>query len=256
METKTSKETINIYSSGIIERMRKIQHEKGFGFLARKSFVFAWRFLYSCTLLRFRPQRYFSYRGRDYPYFYHPYNFTWDNERSVEIPIISKKLESCRSKRILEAGSVLSHYFAVEWDVLDKFEKGKGIINCDLVDYHPKDKYDLIFSISTLEHVGYDDDIKDSGKILESLDNLKKNCLKPDGEMIFTMPLGYNSFLDDLLFADKLGFDEKYYLKRRAKNKWVEVEREELGDFTYGKKYIEASAIVIAEFKGAGQNSN
>ncbi len=253
MEGKAIK-NINIYSSGIIGRMRKIRHEKGFGFLARKSFVFAWRFLYSRTLLRFRQKGYFTYMGRNYPYFYHPYNFTWDNERSVEIPIISKKLESCRGMRILEAGNVLSHYFAVEWDVLDKFEKGKHIINSDLVDYHPKDKYDLIISISTLEHVGFDDDIKDSSKIAKSLENLKNNCLKPDGEMIFTMPLGYNHFLDDLLFADKLGFDEKHYLKRKTKNIWTEVTREKLGDFSYGINYIEASAIVIAGFKSAGRN--
>ena len=36
----------------------------------------------------------------------------------------------------------------------------------------------------------------------------------------------------------------------------MEVKREKLGDFTYGTKYIEASAIVIAGFKGSVQNSD
>jgi len=216
--------------------------------------MFAWRFLYSRILLQFRSQEYFNYRDWNYACFYHVYNFTWDNERSVEIPIVLKKLESYEGKRILEAGNVLSHYCEVKWDVVDKFEEGTGIIHCDLVDFRPEKKYDLIVSISTLEHVGYDDDVKDPGKIIETVENLKKNCLNPGGEMMFTMPLGYNTFLGELLFADKLGFDEKYYLKRSSKREWIEVVKEKLGDVTYGTTYIEASAIVIAGFKCPGEN--
>lgn len=246
------KTTINIYSSTIIGRMRKILYEKGPGFLIRKSSVFAWRFLYNILFLRFRKQRFFTYRNGKYPYFYHSYNFTWANERAVEIPIVMRILELFKDKKILEVGSVLSHYFSVDWDVLDKFEEGAGIICRDAVDFLPSCKYDLIISVSTLEHIGFDDDVRDPYKIIETVRNLKQNCLKPDGRMIFTMPLDYNPFMDDLLFNNKLGFDEISFMKRISRYEWCEVTKEELGDFSYATDYIEASAIVIAEFKSVG----
>jgi len=240
---------INIYTASIIKRMRKIMQERGFRFLIRKMCVWVWRIFYSRTLLRFRPEQFFTYRNERYSYFYHPYNFTWDNERAVEIPIVMRRLKSFKGRKILEVGNVLSHYYHVEWDVLDKFEKEAKIIRQDAVDFFPSSKYDLIISISTLEHIGFDDDIRSPHKIIDVLENLKQNCLKPDGRMIFTMPLGYNAFMDDLLFSNKLGFSEEYYLKKISKNEWVEVKKEELEDVTYGTTYIEASAIVIVEFK-------
>ena len=245
-----SEEKINMYTSGIAGRAKKILVEKGFGFLVRKTCVFAWRFFYGLFFLRFRPRRFFTFRNERFSYFYHPDNFTWDNERAVEIPVILKKLESYKGGKILEFGNVLSHYVPVTWDVLDKFEKGDRIIIQDVVDFKPLDKYDLIISISTLEHVGFDDDILDPNRITEAISNLKHNCLKLDGRMIFTMPLGYNVYMDNLLFQDKLGFDDKYYVKRISGKEWIEVTKEELGDVSYGTKYIEASAIVIAGYHG------
>jgi len=244
--------TINIYSSTIIGRMRKILYERGPGFLIRKSSVFAWRFLYNILFLRFRKQRFFTYRNEKYPYFYHSYNFTWDNERAVEIPIVMRSMELFRDKKILEVGNVLSHYFTVEWDVLDKFEEGASIICQDVVDFLPSCKYNLIISISTLEHIGFDDDVREPYKVIEAIRNLKQNCLKPDGRMIFTIPLGYNPFMDDLLFNNKPGFNEIFFMKRISKYEWREVTKEELGDFSYATDYIEASAIVIAELKSGG----
>lgn len=251
MNLGKARKNINIYSLGIAGKILKIKREKGFRFLIRKMRVYLWRFVYSVTLLRFRRERSFTYKNHKYAYFYHPYNSTWDNERAVEIPVVMRKLKLFKGKKILEVGNVLSHYYPVEWDVLDKFEKGTGVIKQDVVSFLPPSKYNLIVSISTLEHIGFDDDIRDPHKIIEALQNLKKNCLEQDGGMIFTMPLGYNTSMDNLLFNDKLGFDEKNYLKKISKNEWIEVKKEELGDVTHGATYIEASAIVIVELKNS-----
>jgi len=51
---------------------------------------------------------------------------------------------------------VLSHYFAVKHDIVDKYEIAPSVVNEDLVNFKPGKKYDLIVSISTLEHVGWD----------------------------------------------------------------------------------------------------
>jgi len=62
-----------------------------------------------------------------------------------------------RGKNILEIGNVLSRHIKLEHDILDKYETAKGVINEDIVDFKSEKKYDLIISISTLEHVGWDE---------------------------------------------------------------------------------------------------
>src|SRR4030042_260073 len=109
----------------------------------------------------FKKQKTFVFRGLTHDYFYHLYNYTHLNERAIEIPIFLKIIKEHRGKRILEVGNVLSHYVSYQHDILDKYEKGKNIINKDVVDFHPKEKYDLILSISTLEHVGLDENVQD-----------------------------------------------------------------------------------------------
>ena len=44
-------------------------------------------------------------------------------------------------------------------DVLDKYEKGNNVINDDVVSFSTEVKYDLIVSVSTLEHVGWDENL-------------------------------------------------------------------------------------------------
>src|SRR3989344_2625515 len=110
--------------------------------------------------------RTFPYRGRQWRYFFHPYNRTYSNERCVEIAIACSIITQEANKRILEVGNVLSHYAKCDWDILDKFETGDRIINQDAADWQPQGKYDLIISISTLEHIGWGDDVRDGGKFL------------------------------------------------------------------------------------------
>ena len=245
---KPSPDVINIYDAGIFRRMRKIYAEKGAGFLLRKTGAFAWRSLYARTLLRFGNPRIFIFRNENYRYFYHQYNYTWANERAVEVPIVMGAVQAFRTKNVLEFGCVLPHYYEANWDVLDKFERGPNIISRDVIDFMPAEKYDFIMSISTLEHAGYDDTARNPDKVIDVLEHLKQNCLAPGGSMIFTMPLGYNSFMDERLYSDRLGFDELFFLKRINGGEWQEIHQDELGEVAYATKYIEAAAIVVAEY--------
>ncbi|MEE9378712.1 MAG: hypothetical protein V3V33_11840, partial [Candidatus Lokiarchaeia archaeon] len=172
---------------------------------------------------KFRSSSRFKLNNKIYPYFYHNYNFTWRAERAVEIPIIIEILKRNKGKRILEIGNVLSHYFSHKHDILDKYEKGEGVINEDIVNFYPKKKYDLIISISTLEHVGWHEAIKEPLKILNAIEHLK-SYLTNKGEFVFTIPIGENPFLDNLLKENKIKFSEKYCLKKISfDNKWKQV---------------------------------
>lgn len=188
----------------------------------------------------------FRFSGWSLPYFSGTYNIAWLNERSVEVPIASRVLQDFEHKRILEVGAVLGHYVDVSWDVLDKFEKRKDIINEDIVDFSPNQKYDLVISISTLEHVGWDDDVKESAKVKEAVASIKKQCLKLGGTFIATMPMGYNSGLDGFVKDESLGFDRMLFLKRVSIfNEWKEVSKDEAISARYGWPYNNGNVIVV-----------
>ena len=57
------------------------------------------------------------------------------------------------------------------------------VINEDIVDFSPSKNYDLIVSISTMEHVGWDEYPNDPPKILKGLRNLTR-LLSPRGSLL------------------------------------------------------------------------
>lgn len=182
---------------------------------------------------------------------------SWATERTIEIPIILKALD--KNKRILELGNVLFQYVKVTWDVVDKYETGKNVINVDIVNFKPKEKYDLIVSISTLEHIGFNENVgvgetfinkKDSNKTIKAINSLKTNCLKPHGKIIATMPLGYNKDMDIKLLNSELGFDKLVFYKRISfLNLWKEVKKEEIVNPQYNYPFTCANYICIGIFK-------
>lgn len=187
----------------------------------------------------------FTLKKNKYKYFINPYNHTWGNERRVEIPIIWDIIKDKKSLTILEVGNVLSHYYPIKHDVLDKYEKGKSVINQDIVSYKTKKKYDYIVSISTLEHVGWDEPEKDKMKIIQAIENLKK-MLSRNGKIVFTVPLGYNPYMDDIIIKKKLRLNEQYYLKRISKdNLWKETKLSKTSRVLYNSPFPYANGIIM-----------
>ncbi len=189
----------------------------------------------------------FIFNNEEYEYLIHPYNYTWRNERIVEIPIIEKILKKNSGKRILELGNVTSHYLNVKHLVLDKYEKADGVINRDIVDFKPKDKFDLIISISTLEHIGWDEN-GDYKKILKAVSVLKK-LLAKDGMLIFTHPLGYNFFMDEFLRKGKIKINQGYLIQRiSGDNEWKQIPwKKQLLRYHY--PYAYANGVLIGIVK-------
>jgi SAM-dependent methyltransferase len=169
----------------------------------------------------------FSFRGQSYRYFWHRYNSTWRNERAVEIPIAHSFLAGIPAEKVLEIGNVLSHYGPVSHEVVDKYERAGNVRNEDVCDIRSEKKYDLILSISTLEHVGWDEEPKDETKVLRAFKNLC-GLLTPGGRLVVTIPLGYNPPLDRMIREGGISFADRVYLKREPRrNKWSEVTAED-----------------------------
>lgn len=195
-----------------------------------------------------RKNRCFVFNKQKYNYFIHPYNYTWKNERIIEIPIIKKTLDENRGKDILEVGNVMGHYGLIHHDVLDKYEISDGVINKDVVNFKTPKKYDLIISISTLEHVGWDEKDKDFTKILKSISNLKQ-ILKKNGKIIFTHPLGYNLRMDGFIKKGQIKLNKAYLMLRISKdNKWKQFPwRKQL--IQYNDPFDYANGVLIGIIK-------
>ena len=186
----------------------------------------------------------FTFAGRRHRYLHHDYNRTQTNERSVEIPIAAAELERHAGGRVLEVGNVLSHYLPVAHEVVDKYESAAGVANVDVVE-HRGGPYDLILSVSTLEHVGWDEDVRDEHKALRAIEHLA-GLLAPGGELFVTFPLGHNHPLDAQLFAGELGFDETRFLRRvSAANTWREVGPDDARGASYGAPYEWGNMIAV-----------
>lgn len=137
--------------------------------------------------------------GEPVDYFLHKYNTTWRNERSIELAAVSRFLDSRSPKTLLEFGNVLRHYqFGSPDLIVDLYEKGDRITNVDIVEFKTPLKFDSIISISTIEHVGWDEIPQKPEKVSEALTRLT-SLLSPSGRLFITAPTGHNPFLDKLI---------------------------------------------------------
>ena len=209
------------------------------------------KYLYSVALLLrrlFRKPASFIFENQEYTYFEHPYNGTWMNERAVEIPLIWEFSSKYSFDRILEIGNVLSHYFKINHLVIDKYEKKKGIVSKDILDVELNRKFDCIVSISTLEHIGWDEIPQAPGKHILAVKKLR-SLLSDDGILIATIPLGYNPSFDADIFDRRLEFDRVVFYKRIKTDVWTLASQEEVVGSNYGRSYRTTNGLAICIWK-------
>jgi len=230
--------TLTMLETGIKQR---ILASPSLGPFARKILFPAYVGLYPFLHLMWR----FEFDGRRYRYVFHPYVTTIHSERIVEIPIVSRELKRQGSRRVLEVGNVLYHYFPCTHTVVDKFEESPHCLNLDILDYHPDTSYDFIFSISTVEHVGLNALEQSPEKSVLALQHMR-TLLAPGGRMVVTIPWGYNPVLDRYLFSDECLFNALKFMRRVSrKNVWVQAEADSVQTARYGEPYPFANALVI-----------
>jgi len=195
---------------------------------------------------KFKASETFKFNGREYHYLFHPYCSTWENERCAAIPIIWDivKKNQEEGKRILEVGNVLSYVYPIKHDVLDKYDLVEGVINEDVVNFHPSSKYDLIISIVTLQSVGWNEFPREPRKVLQAIDNLK-SILAPNGILVVIHGLGEHKEMDEMLKNGLLKFDKQFYLMKTTGHKWRQATWEEVKDLEYNHSIPTANGVVV-----------
>jgi hypothetical protein len=193
-----------------------------------------------------RSQRTFAFAGRGYRYHFARYNTTWHHERAIEIPVVWEVVRRYDPERVLEVGNVLPHYFKTSHMVVDKDESDPRVVNADVVEFTTDRRFDLILTISTLEHVGFDySEVGEPEKVMLAIDHLRE-LLSAHGRMLVTLPVGYNPHLDELLRDGTLRFDRLLAAERVSPdNRWRETTWEEIATARYGDPYRGANGLVI-----------
>lgn len=145
----------------------------------------------------------FSWSGFSFEYADYAYNTTRLNERAVELPIARQFLAG-QVGRLLEVGNVLSHYYPElpQRAVVDRYEEAKGVSNIDV--FGIDRTWDRIVSISTVEHVRWDEEPRVPGGSVDAVKHLR-SLLAPAGRMLLTVPMGWNGPLDEWLLDGDTG---------------------------------------------------
>ena len=119
------------------------------------------------------------------------------------------------------------------------------MINQDVVSFWPNRRYDLIVSVSTLEHVGWDEKPKDPAKVLRAIDRLR-GLLTDAGELMFTIPKGWHLELDRFISEGRIPLAERLCVKRIfSDGRWAEVDCRELEELRYDTPFPYANGVTF-----------
>jgi len=234
------------------------------------------------SLIKWRED--FIFRGKKL--FYNRIQYNNFAERAVEIPIAFDFLANLRKQySILEVGNVLSNYenslsdyFGIRSRrIIDKFEVGLGIENIDLMEFPDEEKYYVIVSISTIEHVGQGiSPLGDFGerKMAADLEAPLKaiakiyDMLHVGGKALITGPFGkltdgdwFIQFSTEYLnlLITKFGIPKEAlsvsFLRRIATQLnpdnpyqlWIEADEKELSKTEYNGSWDGAGAVAVIE---------
>lgn len=197
----------------------------------------------------------FEWNGETLTYERGEYNNAGDNERAVEVPIARWWINE-HGGGGLEVGNVLSHYCDVSWPVFDRYEGPLKVDVFDLVEFGVfAGQVDWIVSVSTLEHVRWDEEPREPDGTSRAI-RLLRSLLAPHGSMLVTMPFGVRDELDAAMLSGELGHSRSWIMRRAygSRSRWFEGAPVPKRPWVWGP--AGANVVWIAEFgatEGTGQ---
>lgn len=196
-------------------------------------------------LVAARPHGYVELFDQRVPLHYEFRRWAWRTERCVEIALGKLAIAAHRADEILEVGNVLPMAGVTGHTVVDKYEAYDGVINEDIVDFAPGRRYGLVVSLSTLEHVGWDEEPRDPGKAADALDAMSA-LVADTGALLVTIPVGVHRRLEQAFTRPEGPFDALSLIVKTSRlARWQAREPEGLSRFRYGAPYACGNAVLI-----------
>jgi hypothetical protein len=210
----------------------------------------------------------FEFEGRTLEYFFHSYNNWRVTERAIEIPIVRSFVSSGAYRNVLEVGNVSKHYYDQFRSILplltvvDRFEVGYDVINKNIGDYEVDEPFDLVFSISTFEHMDGDRGRNptyvpgQSRLVSAAADNIHHvvdRLLAPGGKFILTAPLGYTPEWDATFWSTDLQSMpvrqiRRYLMVKQSEITWKQADPEAGRSAKHGEPHPGVNYLSIVEF--------
>lgn len=165
----------------------------------------------------------------------------WRTERGLELALARREVRAVAPADILEIGNVLAPAgLLAGHTIIDKYETGVGVTNVDILDVAPTRRHRLAVSISTLEHVGWDEDPRDATKAVTALHHIADLA----SGLFVTIPVGYHPQLEDEFV--RFGFDEVVLARRTTRAAtWQRRPLIERREIRFGSPYLCANGILI-----------
>jgi SAM-dependent methyltransferase len=191
----------------------------------------------------------FRFDGSELHYLAHTHRWTWLTERAVEVPIAREAIARTGGGRVLEVGNVLGHYGSHRHLVLDRYERAPGVINRDVLEFEDSAGFDLIVTVSTLEHVGWDERPRVPGGAARAYQHLT-GLVKPGGKLVATVPVGYNPEFDRAIRKQEIELSAFGALRRdMRRNVWHEVDPDAIWDVRYDELLCTAHGVVVCTYE-------
>ena len=192
----------------------------------------------------------FGFDGERYAYLYGAYKRSWVTERAIEVPIVQRAVDAHPGGQVLEVGNVLSHYRPQRHTIVDKYEQAPGVHNLDVFDLASlEQEFELVVAVSTIEHVGWDEDPRVPGKAVDALCALYER-VAPGGRLLLTIPAGYNPSLDEALRAGAVAFTSLAGMRRQGGGtSWRQTPPDEAWSAPYDFLLYSARGVLIASLE-------
>ncbi len=192
------------------------------------------------------PRTHVDLLGQRIPLHYEFRRWAWRTERAVEIALGHRALRSFAPEDVLEVGNVMPLAGAAAGHtVLDKYEAGAGVINEDIVGFSPQRRFQLVLSLSTLEHVGWDEVPRDPEKAGVAL-KMMSGLVADGGALLVTIPVGWHRDLEQTFVAPGGAFDSVTLVAKRSRRpRWEPRPMSELTSISYGAPFACGNAILV-----------
>ena len=164
----------------------------------------------------------------------------WRSERGLELALAARSVSRFAKSDILEVGNVLAFAGISGHTVVDKYEAGAAVINVDIMDYRPERRFGLVVSLSTVEHIGWDEEPREPGKAAAAIE-----VMAGLGEaLLVTMPVGYHRELEQSFVNGP--FDSVVLAVKTSRlGRWETRPLDEAAKTQYGKPYAFGNGILI-----------